>query len=188
MRIHVVTNVAVGAVVVDGGRIPVTSDGTLLRDVSAPKRLPTIPMRSAPGGRRVTEPAALAAVAALGAAPASLRRRVEDIVTTPEHGLTIQLAHGPALWFGRPERLNAKWAAAAAVLADPEAAGASYDRRDGARAPGGRRPVGGLPPRASRTCRSRRPTSCRRIRRRLLRQPTDGAAAAVDPATETTVP
>lgn len=125
LRIHVVTNVAVGAVVVDGNRIPVTSDGTLLRDVAAPKRLPTIPMDVAPGGRRVTEPAALAAVAALGCAPRSLRVRVEGIVTTPRNGLTIQLANGPVLWFGRPERLNAKWAAAAAVLADPSAAGAS---------------------------------------------------------------
>lgn len=125
MRIHVVTNVAVGAVTVDGRRIAVTSDGTLLRDVTAPAKLPEIPVRIAPAGARVTEPAARTAVAALGAAPDALRSRVEGIVTTPEHGLEIQLAHGPLLRFGTGERLAAKWAAAAAVLADPEAAGAS---------------------------------------------------------------
>lgn len=124
LRLHVVTNVAVGAVVVGGGRIPVTSDGTLLRDVKAPAKLPTIPMRMTPGGTRVTEPAALAAVAALAAAPRSLGNRVESVVTTQAQGLSIQLAHGPLLVFGRVERFGAKWAAAAAVLADPEAAGA----------------------------------------------------------------
>jgi cell division protein FtsQ len=141
MRIHVVTNVAVGAVVVDGRRIAVTSDGTLLRDVTAPRRLPEIPLTEEPGGERLTEPAAQAAVAALGAAPSALRVRVEGIVTTPQHGLEIQLAHGPVLWFGAGERLAAKWVAAAAVLADPEAAGASSIDVSAPERPA----VGGLP-------------------------------------------
>jgi len=141
MRIHVVTNVAVGAVVLDGRRIAVTSDGTLLRDVTAPAALPEVPLRGAPGGTRLTEPAAVTAVSALGAAPSALRTRVEGIVTTPEHGLTIQLAHGPALWFGSVARLAAKWAAAAAVLADPEAAGASSIDVSAPERPA----VGGLP-------------------------------------------
>lgn len=126
MRIHVVTNVAVGAVVVDGRRIAVTSDGTLLRDAAAPARLPTIPVRVAPGGLRLTEARALAAVAALGAAPAPLRTRVEKIVTTAAHGLEIQIAHGPVLRFGDSDRLAAKWVAAAAVLAQEDAAGARW--------------------------------------------------------------
>jgi cell division protein FtsQ len=125
MRIHVVTNVAVGAIVVDGRRIAVTSDGTVLHDVSAPAQLPEIPLRAAPAGTRLTEPDAVAAVAALGAAPSALRGRVEGVQTTADRGLTLQLAHGPLLVFGSSERLAAKWAAAAAVLADPDAAGAS---------------------------------------------------------------
>jgi len=124
MRIHVVTNVAVGAIVVDGRRIAVTSDGTILRDVAASATLPEIPLRTEPGGERVTERAAVAAVAALGTAPSALRTRVEAVRTTQESGLELQLAHGPLLTFGSGERLNAKWAAAAAVLADPESAGA----------------------------------------------------------------
>jgi cell division protein FtsQ len=126
LRIHVVTNVAVGALAVDGRRIAVTFDGTLLRDVSATAGLPMIQLRSAPGGRRLTDPPALAAVAALGAAPAPLRSRVSRALTTRAHGLTIQLAHGPVLWLGDATRLGAKWAAIAAVLADKVAAGASY--------------------------------------------------------------
>jgi len=125
MRIHVVTNVAVGAVAVDSRRIAVTSDGTLLRDVAAPAGLPQIPLRVASVGDRLTERAAVAAVAALGAAPPPLRARVEAIEMTADRGLTLQIAHGPLLVFGNGERLAAKWAAAAAVLADPDAAGAS---------------------------------------------------------------
>jgi cell division protein FtsQ len=125
MRIHVVTNVAVGAVVVGGRRIPVTSDGTLLRDVGARAALPTIPLGSPPGSKRLTDHTALASVAALAAAPEALRTRVGAITSSTAHGLSIQLAHGPMLWFGDRERLVAKWAAAAAVIADPSTAGAS---------------------------------------------------------------
>lgn len=125
MRIHVVTNVAVGAIAIDGRRIAVTSDGTILHDVTAPAALPEIPLRSTPGGPRLTERAAVAAVTALGAAPSALRTRVAAVRTTAAGGLELQLAHGPLLVFGSPWRLAAKWAAAAAVLADPEAAGAS---------------------------------------------------------------
>jgi cell division protein FtsQ len=141
MRIHVVTNDAVGAVVVDGRRIAVTSDGTLLRDVAAPAALPQIPLSVPAAGARLTEPAAVAAVSALAAAPGALRPRVEGIVTSSEHGLSIQLAHGPVLWFGDRTRLAAKWAAATAVLADAEAAGASSIDVSAPERPA----VGGLP-------------------------------------------
>lgn len=154
MRIHVVTNVAVGALVVDGRSIPVTSDGTLLRDVAAAPGLPQIPVRIAPAGSRVTESDAAAAVAVLAAAPEALRTRVQQIQTTSDHGLTIQLSHGPVLWFGTAERLDAKWAAAAAVLADPQAAGASTIDVSSPERPG----VGGLPNGAPATPESDVPT------------------------------
>lgn len=141
LRVHVVTNVAVGAVVVDERAIPVTADGTLLRDVTAREELPTVPLRTTPGGDRLTEGFALRAFAALGAAPAALRARVEEVGSSPEHGLELQLADGPQVWFGDDDRTAAKWAATAAVLADPEAMGATYID---VTAPG-RPAVGGLP-------------------------------------------
>jgi cell division protein FtsQ len=171
MRIHVVTNVAVGAVVLDGRRIAVTSDGTLLRDVTAPAALPEVPLRSPPAGARLEEPAAVAAVSALGAAPGALRSRVEGIVTTPEHGLSIQLAHGPVLWFGSGLRLTAKWAAAAAVLADPDAAGASSIDLSAPERPA----VGGLPDGAPADAESDLPE---------LPEGAIGVDPAVDPATD----
>jgi len=125
LRIHVVTNVAVGVLVADGRQVAVTSDGTLLRDVTVPPGLAQIQLRSLPAGARLTDPLAVAAVEALGAAPPALRGRVASVRTTAASGLTLQLAHGPLLVFGGTDALAAKWAAAAAVLADQQAAGAS---------------------------------------------------------------
>lgn len=126
MRIHVVSNVAVAAVELGGRATPVTADGTLLRDVTASASLPVVPLHGTPTGSRLKEGEALRALAALGAGPVALRTRVERVAVTREHGLELQLSNGPALWFGDGGRLLAKWAAAAAVIADPEAAGATY--------------------------------------------------------------
>lgn len=125
LRIHVVTNVAVAVLDADGHQIAVTSDGTLLRDAPAPPGLAQIQLRAIPAGARLTDPVAVAAVEALGAAPEALRARVASVRTTSASGLVLQLAHGPLLVFGGSARLGAKWAAAAAVLADQQAAGAS---------------------------------------------------------------
>ena len=141
MRVHVISNVAVGAVELAGRATPVTADGTLLRDVAASASLARVPLHGTPGGSRVQEGEALRALAALGVAPRALRARVEQAAVTRAHGLELQLADGPALWFGDGERLLAKWTAAAAVLADPQAAGATYVD---VTAPG-RPAVGGLP-------------------------------------------
>ena len=51
MRIRVIEQVPVGAVVVGGRTIPVAGDGTLLHDVNASASLPTIPLRVAAGRR-----------------------------------------------------------------------------------------------------------------------------------------
>jgi cell division protein FtsQ len=141
MRIHVISNVAVGAVEMGGRAIPVTADGTLLRDVTASASLPRVPLHGTPTGSRLTEGEALRAVSALGVAPPAMRSRIERVAVTRENGLELQLANGPALWFGGGERLLAKWAAATAVLADPEAAGASYVDVSAPSRPA----VGGLP-------------------------------------------
>ncbi len=125
LRIHVVTNVAVGVLVADGRQVAVASDGTLLRDVAVAPGLAQIQLRSLPAGARLTDPVAVAAVEALGAAPPALRGRVASVRTTAASGLTLQLEHGPLLVFGDSGALAAKWAAAAAVLADQQAAGAS---------------------------------------------------------------
>ena len=88
--------------------------------------LPLVEVEGALAGDRLREATARAAATIAGAAPALLRRRVEQIEKRPELGLVAELREGPELIFGDGARARAKWAAAARVLADPEARGASY--------------------------------------------------------------
>jgi cell division protein FtsQ len=125
LKITIVENTPVAAIVVDGASTPVSADGKLLRGAE-PRALPVVPVSVAPGGDSVTDQTARGAIAALGAAPAALRDRVERASTTREGGLTLKLRDGPDLRFGGADRLAAKWAAAAAVLADDASSGASY--------------------------------------------------------------
>jgi cell division protein FtsQ len=126
MKIQVIEHQPVGVVVVAGRQIAVSGDGTLLHDTTAPASLPQIPLRAAPGGRRLTDADALAAVALLSAAPPSFLGRVSQVTTVAAHGLVAQIRNGPSIYFGDSSRLHAKWIAAAAVLADPGSVGALY--------------------------------------------------------------
>jgi len=126
MRIHLIEQQPVASVVVDGRQIAVASDGTLLHDVPVSASLPQIPLRVPPGGRRLTDHDALAAVAVLSAAPSQWLGRVSQVITVAPHGLVAQIRGGPSIYFGDRTRLAAKWAAATAVLADPGSAGALY--------------------------------------------------------------
>lgn len=124
LRIAVRERVAVAAILVNGARIPVAGDGTLLRGATR-SDVPVVPMRTAPGGDRVVDKRALQAIAALAAGPEPLRERVHKVFF--EGGsLTLALDRGPQLRFGSTERLRAKWASAAGVLADRSSAGATY--------------------------------------------------------------
>lgn len=124
LRIVVLERTAVAAIVAGDQRVAVAGDGTLLRDART-SRLPAITAQAPPGGERVSEAGVLRAVAVLAAAPPALRAKVRRVYTGPR-GLTAPLLRGPQLYFGGSGRLAAKWTAAARVLADPSAAGATY--------------------------------------------------------------
>lgn len=126
IRIRVIEQVPVAAVVVAGRTIAVAGDGTLLHDVIASPSLPTIPLTVPPGGTRLSDPHALAAVEVLAAAPDQLLAHVSGVQTTAAHGLVASLRAGPSLYFGDTTRLQAKWAAVAAVLADQGSSNAVY--------------------------------------------------------------
>jgi cell division protein FtsQ len=125
LRITVIENTPVAVVTVDGSKTPVSADGKLLRGADL-RDLPVVPLTVAPGGDRVAGRPARGAIAALAAAPAALRARATRAFTTRENGLTITLSNGPELRFGGADRLAAKWAAAAAVLASEDSRGATY--------------------------------------------------------------
>jgi cell division protein FtsQ len=125
MRIDVVEQLPLGALVAGRQAVAVSGDGTLLRDVPAGS-LPAIPVSSLPGGPAVTEPAVLNALALLAATPSRLEGRISEVTSSSAHGLVAQLRSGPSIYFGDDTDLDAKWDSATTVLADPSSAGASY--------------------------------------------------------------
>ena len=124
LRVTVHQYVAVGALAFGSGRAAVAADGTVLEDTSA-VGLPLIPASAPPAGAHLAERTPLRLAALLGAAPTALRRHVARVELGP-HGLTAYLVNGPRLYFGPATRLEAKWLAAAEVLADNDSQGASY--------------------------------------------------------------
>lgn len=124
LRIEVRSRTPVAALDTGRRRIAVASDGTLLTG-SSTDGLPTVRVSAPPTGPRVRGDGPAALVALMAAAPQPLRGRAERAFLGPG-GLTVVLRDGPRLRFGRGDRLPAKWAAAARVLADEEARGASY--------------------------------------------------------------
>jgi cell division protein FtsQ len=107
-----------------GAPTAVAADGTVLRG-SPTKDLPLVGVRRPPGGARVGDAQALRALSLLRAAPAALRRRVARVFRGGR-GFAATVHDGPKLYFGGSERLRAKWAAAAQVLASPSSQGATY--------------------------------------------------------------
>jgi cell division protein FtsQ len=125
MTIAVRENVAVAAVYTARVKTPVAGDGRLLPG-AAVATLPVVPATTPSADGRVTDRGARRVIAVLAAAPPALRARVIHGGVTREGGLTLALRRGPELRFGGVDRLAAKWAAAAAVLADRSSVGATY--------------------------------------------------------------
>jgi cell division protein FtsQ len=124
LRIVVHERNPVGTVVAGDQRVPVAADGTLMR-TTAGNGLPEISAKALPGGSHASEPDVKRAIEVLAAAPPALRARVRRVYVGPR-GWTLPLRNGPTLYFGGSERLAAKWAATATVLADPTSNGATY--------------------------------------------------------------
>ncbi len=123
LRIRVEQHVPVATVVTPAGSIPVAADGTLLKG-SEVAGLPALTSKLPPAGDRISDEPALAAVQLLARAPAPLRAKVDSAFLGPR-GLVVRLAAGPTVAFGAGVRLRAKWASLTAVLASPEAKGAT---------------------------------------------------------------
>ena len=124
MRIHVLQRPPVAVLVAGGQRVTVAGDGSVLKGVKA-GALPAIAVGVVPNGK-LGRGRALRLVRAAAAAPAPLRRRIERLRQLPGKGLVALLRQGPQVILGDASRLAAKWAAAAAVLADSASLGATY--------------------------------------------------------------
>jgi cell division protein FtsQ len=114
------------AIVETGGRkIPLAADGRLLNGATPPEDLPRLNIDGV-AGTRVSDKGGRKLVALVAAAPVALRKRAETAELSGDTGLTLKMDQGPDLYFGTAEDLQAKWKAAARVLADPTAEGATY--------------------------------------------------------------
>jgi cell division protein FtsQ len=124
LTIHVTEQRPVAALAsTSGSRVPVTGSGIVLRGVTADRDLPSL--RGTATGPRLTDRRLLGALQVAGAAPAPLLHRTDEL-TLDSRGVVVSLSNGPQLVFGTGADARAKWAAAAAVLADRSAAGATY--------------------------------------------------------------
>lgn len=106
-----------------GEAVPVAADGTLLRGVELDEKardaLPVLPVGEVPGSGKLSGEALPQAVV-LGAAPRPLRPLIEGISLEGELGVQVTMRGDIPIRFGSSEQAGAKWAAAAAVLADPK--------------------------------------------------------------------
>jgi cell division protein FtsQ len=126
LRIRVIERRPVAALLRAGERrVPVTGNGTLLRGVTAERDLPSVKLKTDPAGPRITDRKLLDALKVAGAAPTPLRARTDE-VKVDKRGVIVDIDRGPELIFGGGEQADKKWAAAARVLAEISAQGATY--------------------------------------------------------------
>jgi cell division protein FtsQ len=124
LRIHVIEQPPVAALVAGASRSAVAADGVVLGPALLSGSLPSVDAsRVAANGQHVSDAAASEALSVLGAAPAPLAKLLVRAYTGA-NGLTVVLQHGLAL-----------------VLASPRSAGATYVD---VRVP--ERPAAGFPP------------------------------------------
>lgn len=126
LRIAVTERPAAALVEVDGVPVPVAADGTILRGLRPEESLPVVRMEKPATESHVTDPAALRALLVAGAAPEGFPQRIERVSEDAERGIVLALEDGPDLYFGDADLVDEKWTAAVRVLADADAAGASY--------------------------------------------------------------
>jgi cell division septal protein FtsQ len=104
----------------DGHALPVAGDGTVLAGVDVgDEKLPSIGVDELPAQGRLTGDA-LEIALVMGAAPEPLREMVKELTIGGSEGVQVTLEGGVPVYFGGSDGAAEKWAAAAAVLADPK--------------------------------------------------------------------
>jgi cell division protein FtsQ len=126
LRIEIAERPAAALVSVDGVPLPVAADGTVLRGLRPPEGLPLLEMEKPVTDARVSDPTTLRALLVAGAAPAGFPQRIDGMSEGPEKGIVVELENGPEVIFGDADLAVEKWTAAVRVLADSDAAGATY--------------------------------------------------------------
>lgn len=108
--------------------VPVAADGTILTGVEAPKDggdLPLLTVSELPDGPLLAGDD-LSQARVLGAAPEPLRPLIDAVEVTKDYGVVVTLNGEIPVRFGSSASAPAKWAAAAAVLADSRLTALTY--------------------------------------------------------------
>jgi cell division protein FtsQ len=126
LKIEIIERKPVAVIDVGSEKIPVSADGYLLRGERAePGLVPIDPSQGVSGNRLLG--ADLDQAALLGALPAQLRSGVKgSSVDTEAGGVVVSLRNGIDLRMGDGSDAAAKWAAAAAVLSEPDLGSPGY--------------------------------------------------------------
>jgi cell division protein FtsQ len=124
LNVEVIEHEPVATVQAGGAQVPATGGGLLLEGVHA-EDLPVVDLRGPLAGDRVSDPRTLAALQIAAAAPAALRERATRLYFG-KGGMRLDLRNGPELVFGSAADARTKWQAAARVLGESSAAGATY--------------------------------------------------------------
>ena len=124
LRITVNSYDPIGTMELGGRSVAIARDGTVL-DGTPTKGLAVIAANGSAAGTKITGSDATRLVRLLAAAPGPIRSRAQRAYKGP-NGLAVDLRNGPRVDFGDLSRLDAKWLAADAVLADADSRGASY--------------------------------------------------------------
>ncbi len=126
LRIDVTERQPVALLNSGGQRIPLAADGTLLRGRVSGSDLPAIKADAVPAGATVTDGQERRLLSVLAGAPAAMRRHIERLEQDRTQLVAVLRAAGPRIVLGDAARPRAKWVAAARVLGDDSAQGASY--------------------------------------------------------------
>lgn len=126
LRIEIEELPASALVEVDGVPVPVAADGTVLRGLRTSEGLPLLRMEKPVTDGRVSDSSTLRALLVTGAAPGEFGQRIERVSENAEQGIVVELRNGPEVIFGDADYAVEKWTAAVRVLADADAAGATY--------------------------------------------------------------
>ena len=124
LRIEVIEHEPVATLKTGGSSVPTTGGGLLLDGVRA-AGVPLVATKAPLRGRHVSDERTLAALRVAAAAPPELRERSARVFYGPG-GMRLELRDGPELIFGSDGHARAKWIAAARVLSESSAAGATY--------------------------------------------------------------
>jgi cell division protein FtsQ len=126
LTIRVIQEQPVAVLRAGGKRVLLSADGSVLSGVRAGRKIASIRTSGGAPATRLTDPVALGELRVVAAAPNALALRIASVGRGASRGIVVKLQNGPQIVFGDDTRLEAKWAAAAGVLADSSSKGASY--------------------------------------------------------------